>query len=225
MSKWLTYCAERKLLDCSFPVFYKLENYGSGPNFIESIYSSKSFLEEHEDCKSVLEVCCGPGYVGWYLYNKLKLDTIHFIDIHEPVLEDIKKTASYNKADFNFYLSDGFKSYNGPKVDLIISNTPFMPSEEEYSRYISDNNITDKNRIENDKRLYMDLDLKLHKNLLENFSEHLTDIGRIVFVQDKKSAIVDKLDQFNFEYSHRIYEEFKVKSRPHYNSYIVTYFK
>ncbi len=92
MSKWLTYCAERKLLDCSFPVFYKLENYGSGPNFIESIYSSKSFLEEHEDCKSVLEVCCGPGYVGWYLYNKLKLDTIHFIDIHEPVLEDIKKT-------------------------------------------------------------------------------------------------------------------------------------
>jgi len=225
MSKWLTYCAERKLLDCSFPVFYKLENYGSGPNFIESIYSSKSFLEEHEDCKSVLEVCCGPGYVGWYLYNKLKLDTIHFIDIHEPVLEDIKKTASYNKADFNFYLSDGFKDYNGPKVDLIISNTPFMPSEEEYSRYISDNNITDKNRIENDKRLYMDLDLKLHKNLLENFSDHLTDIGRIVFVQDKKSATVDKLDQFNFEYSHRIYEEFKVKSRPHYNSYIVTYFK
>jgi len=225
MSKWLTYCAERKLLDCSFPVYYKLENYGSGPNFIESIYSSKSFLEEHEDCKSVLEVCCGPGYVGWYLYNKLKLDTIHFIDIHEPVLEDIKKTASHNKADFNFYLSDGFKSYNGPKVDLIISNTPFMPSEEEYSRYISDNNITDKNRIENDKRLYMDLDLKLHKNLLENFSEHLTDIGRIVFVQDKKSATVDKLDQFNFEYSHRIYEEFKVKSRPHYNSYIVTYFK
>ena len=225
MSKWLSYCVDRKLLDCSFPVYYKLENYGSGPDFIESIYSSKSFLEQHKNCKSVMEVCCGPGFVGWYFYNKLKLDEIHLLDVHEPVLEDIKKTAKYNNANYKFYLSDGFKNYDGPKVDLIISNTPFMPSEKDYNRYISDNNIIDKKRIENDKRLYMDLDFQLHKNLLENFSKHLTDNGRIVFVQDKKSATVDKLDQFNFQYSKRIYQEFKVKSRPHYDSYIVTYFK
>lgn len=225
MGRWLTYCADSTLLDCRFPVYYKLENYGSGPNYIEGIYSSKSFLEQHKDCKSVLEVCSGPGFVGWYLYNKLKLDTIHFLDIHEPVLEDIKKTASYNNADYNFYLSDGFINYDGPKVDLIISNTPFMPTEEVYYKFIENNNITDIKRIKNDKRLYMDLELKLHKNLLENFNKHLTDNGRIVFVQDKNIASVDKLEQFNFNYSDRVYEEFKVKSRPHYDSYIVTYFK
>ena len=219
------YCVDKVLQGCNFPVYYKLENYGSGPDYIEAIYSSKSFLDTHKDCKSVMEVCCGPGFVGWYLYNKLNLDTIHLLDIHEPVLQDIKRTALANNADFNFYLSDGFNSYNGPKVDLIISNTPFMSTEERYYKYVEDNNITDISRIENDKRLYMDLDLKLHKNLLENFSKHLTDNGRIVFVQDKNIASVDKLDQFNFSFSKRIYEEFKVKTRPNYDSYIVTYFK
>jgi|TARA_R110001592_G_scaffold10354_5_gene53875 methylase of polypeptide subunit release factors len=225
MVRWLTYCADSTLLDCRFPVYYKLENYGGGPDFIEGIYSSKSFLEEHKDCKSVLEVCCGPGFVGWYLYNKFNLDTIHFLDIHKPVLEDIKKTASYNNADYNFYLSDGFENYDGPKVDLIIANSPFMPTEKEYSGFIFNNNITDKDRIENDKRLYLDKDLKLHKNLLENFNSHLTDNGRIVFLQDKKSTTRDTLEQFNFNYSSSNYQEFEVKSRPHYDSYIVTYFK
>jgi len=219
------YCLEKNLQDCNFPVYYKPENYGSGPDFIEGIYSSRSFLDTHKDCKSVLEVCCGPGFVGWFLYYKLKLDVIHLLDIHLPVLDDIKRTAIANNANYKFYHSDGFKSYNGPKVDLIISNTPFMPTEKEYYKYISDNKITDKKRIENDKRLYMDLGFKLHKNLLENFNNFLTDEGRIVFVQDKKIALVDKLDQFDFNYSKRIYEEFKVRSRPHYDSYIVTYFK
>lgn len=225
MDRWLTYCAESTLLDCRFPVYYKLENYGSGPNFIEGIYSSKSFLEEHKDCKSVLEVCSGPGFVGWYLYNKLKLDTIHFLDIHRPVLKDIKKTARFNNANYNFYLSDGFENYCGPEVDLIIANSPFMSTEEEYFKYIEENNITDKKRVENDKRLYLDKDFKLHKNLLENFNNHLTDNGRIVFLQDKKCVTKDTLEQFNFEYSSSKYQEFKVKSRPHYDSYIVTYFK
>ena len=45
---------------------------------IKYLFDTDDFLEEHKDCKSVLEVCSGPGFIGWFLYKKLKMDSVHF---------------------------------------------------------------------------------------------------------------------------------------------------
>lgn len=225
MDNWLKYCVDKRPLDCDFSVYYKLENDGGGPIFIKNIYSKKHFLDKHKDCKSLLEVCSGPGFVGWYLFRKLQMDEVHFLDIHEPVKEDLKMTADKNSTDLNFYLSDGFKNYNGPKVDLIVCNSPFMNTEKHYSDFALKMNISGDKRIKNDKRLYLDKGLELHKNLLENFNKFLTDKGRIVFLQDKQYASRERLEKFNFTYSESDYFEFKVPNKPNYDNYILTYFK
>lgn len=180
------YCADQQPLGCEFTVFYNPDHNGGGPVMIEHTFSKEDFLTEHSDCKSVLEVCSGPGFIGWYLYHKLKLDFVNFLDIHAPVEEDIHKTAEYNnipESSYNFFLSDGFKNYTGEKVDLIVMNPPFYYTQAQFNQHMRYLGIPE-HRREHDARITFDPDLKLHKNLIANFEQHLTDNGRIVFLED-----------------------------------------
>ena len=224
MINWLNYCVDRRPLDCGFSVYYRGEHNGGGPLFIKHIFSQKEFLEEHKDCNSVLEVCSGPGFIGWYLFYHLKMDQAYFLDIHKPVGDDIKMTAEMNNKKFNFYHSDGFKSYTGPKVDLIVMNPPFYFNQQQFSHHVKHKQLTDDNIIENDKRITLDLDFNLHSNLIDNFEKHLSDIGRIVFLEDRdfipREMIESKINpKHNFTY-----KDFSIKGDK-LDYYTLTYFK
>ena len=89
MIKLERYCIKKDLMGCSFYVYYNRNHIGGGPIFIDYIFSKREFLEEHKDCKSVLEVCSGPGFIGWYLYKTLNMDSAHFLDIHKHFSSNI----------------------------------------------------------------------------------------------------------------------------------------
>ena len=102
MDRTKVYCLDKGIQSCKFPVYYDPMHIGGGPLFIDKIFSKPRFLQRHKECKSVLEVCSGPGFIGWYLYNKLKMSSINFLDIHAPVEKDLIKTGKFNNIDFHF---------------------------------------------------------------------------------------------------------------------------
>lgn len=218
------YCIKKDIMGCSFYVYYKGNHHGGGPLFIEHIFGTDNFLEEHKGCKSVLEVCSGPGFIGWYLYKNLKIESAHFLDIHKPVKEDLRVTCEKNNEELNFYHSDGFKNYNGPKVDLIVMNPPFFYTEKQFENHKKYMKITDEEKIKTAKRIILDLDFKLHRNMIENFEKHLTDNGRIVFLGDRdfisKEMIESKVNpKLKFTY-----RDFSIKGDK-LDYYTLTYFK
>ena len=180
------YCLENDIQGCKFPVFHSLNHNGGGPLFVDHILSQPEFLEKHKDCKSVLEVCSGPGFMGWYLYKTLNMDSINFLDIHAPVEQDLIKTGEFNNVDFHFSCSDGFKNYTGPKVDLIVMNPPFYVTEESFTNHVKYFDLKTEAQINQAKRITYDEGGKLHDNLIDNFEKHLTPNGRIVFLEDKR---------------------------------------
>ena len=199
-------------MGCNFYVYYQVGHNGGGTLMIKYLFSKDDFLEEHKDCKSVLEVCSGPGFIGWYLYKTLNMDSVHFLDIHKPVEEDLRMTCEKNNEVLNFYHSDGFKNYDGPKVDLIVMNPPFFITEEQFEDHKKFMGITSKKRIETSRRIILDLDFKMHDNLIDNFEKHLTDNGRIVFLEDIR--FIPK-EMFLEKYSN------KTNIKPKYKEYYI----
>jgi len=213
---------------------------------IKYLFDTDDFLEEHKDCKSVLEVCSGPGFIGWFLYKKLKMDSVHFLDIHKPVEEDLRITCEKNNEELNFYHSDGFKNYDGPKVDLIVMNPPFFYSEEQFEHHKKFMGFTTEKRIETSRRIILDLDFEMHDNFIDNFEKHLTDNGRIVFLEDirfvPKEMFLEKYgDRTNIKPKYKEYyiapeyfnekgEMVRMKNAEHIpedvpNYYTLTYYK
>ena len=222
------YCLEKRLIDCDFEVYYSPEHIGGGPLFIDYVFGKDYFLKKHKDCKSVLEICSGPGFIGWYLYKYLNMESVHFLDIHEPVKDDLELTCNANNEKLNFYLSDGFKNYNGPKVDLIVMNPPFFYTEEQFNGLLENDNITNEKQILNSRRITLDLNFELHDNLISNFNQHLTDSGRIVFLEDS-SFIPRKMIESKIPYKGE-YKDYKVFFDKKYkldkpNFYTLTYYK
>lgn len=240
------YCVQKDTMGCNFYVYYKGEHNGGGPLMIKYLFDTDDFLEEHKDCKSVLEVCSGPGFIGWFLYKKLKMDSVHFLDIHKPVEEDLRITCEKNNEELNFYHSDGFKNYDGPKVDLIVMNPPFFYSEEQFQHHKKFMGFTTEKRIETSRRIILDLDFEMHDNFIDNFEKHLTDNGRIVFLEDirfvPKEMFLEKYgDRTNIKPKYKEYyiapeyfnekgEMVRMKNAEHIpedvpNYYTLTYYK
>ena len=222
------YCVQKNLIDCDFEVYFRGEHNGGGPVFIKNLFGTEYFLNKHKDCKSVLEVCSGPGFIGWYLYKHLNMNSVHFLDIHEPVKEDLKLTAEANNEELNFYHSDGFKNYDGPKVDLIVMNPPFFHTDKQFEQFLEHDKIKNEFSIRNSKRIAFDKDFKLHDNLINNYEKHLTDTGRIVFLAFidyvPREMIESKISYKGDYKEHYIFFDKKWKlDEP--NFYTLTYYK
>ena len=218
------YCLEKSPLDCTSPVFFYGWNNGGGPLFIEHIFSKPRFLLEHSDCKSCLEVCSGPGFIGFYLAKHLNLDFVNFLDINEEVEKLINKTLDFNKIKGKFFLSDGFNNYDGDKVDLIVMNPPFFTTEDEFLNHLEISGIDEKEGKERSRLITLDKDFKLHRNLIENSMDNLTDIGRIVFLEVKNNIPPNRiLGKYNGVLRYNI-NEFSIQSK-NTNYYTLTIYK
>lgn len=225
MKQWQRYCIGQNLMDCDFTLFYKQENDGCGALFWDAVYNHDDFLNTHKDCKSILEICSGPGFIGWGIAHALGIEEVHFGDIHEPVNIDLAKTAEFNNVDYNFHLSDGFKSYKGPKVDLIMVSPPFFTKIEQFEHFQEHySTLNTEEQVEHHKRRWLDLDMNLHINVLNNFSKYLNENGRCVILADKEYIDKDMLDAEAKNYNRSTYKEFNVKEKPHWHSYIRTYY-
>ena len=43
-----------------------------------------------------MEMCSGPGFMGFFLGMKYGVQDIHLVDIHPPCLESIQETNKHN---------------------------------------------------------------------------------------------------------------------------------
>jgi len=86
------------------------------------------WILEHE-FTSVLEIGTGSGCIPIAL-KKNKDAEITAIDVSESALCVAKENAKINEVEINFLLQDIFKTTTLPKVDVIISNPPYVLFEE-----------------------------------------------------------------------------------------------
>lgn len=146
-------------------------------------------LEIKED-QSVLEIGTGSGLVS--IYASLLTDNVTATDINYNALELAEKNFKLNNIDtIRLEFGDLFEPIKNEKFDVILFNTPYLP--------------TDSNDIINDDLNYA-FDGGLNgRNVIERFlneaPNHLNDNGIIQMIQSSLSdteKTLDTLDQLGF---------------------------
>jgi len=190
MQQYREYCVKKNVFDCELKVYYNPDHDGGGPLFIDYIFSKKEFLNNNKNVKSILELCSGPGFIGWYLFHQLEAETVSFSDLNQEVSEGIKLTNKRYNYDFKFHHSDGFNNYNGGKVDLIVCNPPFFDKEEQLKTFI------DWYQIKNEKLaryIALDKNYELHTRIIKEYDKYLNKGGKFVLVNDVRYNTPEKL--------------------------------
>jgi methylase of polypeptide subunit release factors len=206
MQQYKEYCAKKNVFDCEFKVYYNPDHDGGGPLFVDHIFSKKEFLKNNKNVKSILELCSGPGFIGWYLFHQLEAETVSFSDLNQQVSEGIKLTNKRYNYNFKFHHSDGFDNYDGGKVDLIVCNPPFFDKEEQLQAFVDWYQIEDEKLA---RYIALDKDFDLHKRIIQQYDKYLNEGGKFILINDKryndpkslvsfaKPDVKYKIDQFN----------------------------
>ncbi len=76
----------------------------------------------------ILDIGTGSGCIALALKSELPKSSVTGIDISEAALQTAKKNALKNELDVEFKLADilNWKDYSWPKLDVIVSNPPYV---------------------------------------------------------------------------------------------------
>lgn len=99
-----------------------------GPETVQLINESIDLIKKNGLCK-VLDLCSGSGTISTVVAKETGRE-VTAIEISEKALEVAKKNAALNNVKINFIKSDMFSALNDEKFDIIISNPPYVKSEE-----------------------------------------------------------------------------------------------
>ena len=106
-------------------------------------YNNKKDTPEFSKILSILDIGTGSGCIATALKINLTNSIVHAVDISEGALKVAKENALQHKADINFIEIDFLNETTWeklPKVDMIISNPPYIPIQE---KKILDKNVTE----------------------------------------------------------------------------------
>ena len=136
----------------------------------EVIKRSKDFINP-----TIIDVGTGSGAIAISLSKELNTH-IYASDISETALEVAKKNSINNNADITFYNGDMLKPYieNNIKVDIIVSNPPYIKEDEQIESIVYNN--------EPHLALYAkDNGLEFYESILKDASKILKDKYLIAF--------------------------------------------
>jgi len=196
-------------LGCALSISHQPQHNGGGPFFIENFLSQPGVLEKFNATDSVMEMCSGPGFMGFYLAEKLNLNNAYFLDINSQVKNSYIENRKRVKFKVSYSTSDCFKSYRGPKVDLIVLNPPHLVKEDDFldcAKNIPGWFPTDTPEKELQSRLILlDEDFKFHTEFCSKVYDKLTTKGQIAFLENEKyiphSRLKESLgDKFDYEF-------------------------
>lgn len=84
----------------------------------------------------ILDICTGTGCIGLTLKHEIENATITISDISENALEVAELNKKELKLDINIIQSDLFNNIKEKNFDIIISNPPYVMTEEELPKNV-----------------------------------------------------------------------------------------
>lgn len=155
-------------------VFYEKRFDGGGTTFGFNAITKSNIVDKIQDQGDVLEICSGPGFIGYTLLKYNKANRLVLSDINPEVRDGIETTNRFNNLKVEFIQSDCFDSMEGSnKFDTIVSNPPHFKTERPNGY-----------RSNEEKLISLDYDMQFHKKFFESAHRYLNPNGKIVLIEN-----------------------------------------
>ena len=138
----------------------------------------------------IIDLGCGSGVIGLTLEKKVSTNSVDLIDISKEALEVSTKNCELLNSKANLIESDFFSNID-KKYDVIISNPPYIKTEEEIEEIVKNN--------EPHLALYAGEDgLDCYKKILENIESHMKDKCLVAFEigSNQKEDIIEIINKY-----------------------------
>ena len=145
----------------------------------------------NKDKIKILDLGCGSGAIGLTLKSILKDSEVTLVDISKEALEVAKLNANNLNLDVTFIESDWFSNVGLDKYDIIVSNPPYIRTDEEIEEIVKNN--------EPSLALYGGIDgLDCYRKILANIKPYLNDKFLIAFEigESQKEEIYDIVEKY-----------------------------
>ena len=145
----------------------------------------------NKDKIKILDLGCGSGEIGLTLKSILKDSEVTLTDISKDALEVAKLNANNLNLDVTFIESDWFSNIKLEKYDIIVSNPPYIRTDEEIEEIVKNN--------EPSLALYGGVDgLDCYRKILANIKPYLNNKFLIAFEigESKKEEIYDIVNKY-----------------------------
>lgn len=145
----------------------------------------------NKDKIKILDLGCGSGAIGLTLKSILKDSEVTLTDISKDALEVAKLNANNLNLDVTFIESDWFSNVKLEKYDIIVSNPPYIRTEEKIEEIVKNN--------EPSLALYGGVDgLDCYRKILANIKPYLNNKFLIAFEigESQKEEIYDIVNKY-----------------------------
>ena len=145
----------------------------------------------NKDKIKILDLGCGSGAIGLTLKSILKDSEVTLTDISKDALEVAKLNANNLNLDVTFIESDWFSNVKLEKYDIIVSNPPYIRTDEEIEEIVKNN--------EPSLALYGGIDgLDCYRKILANIKPYLNNKFLIAFEigESQKEEIYDIVNKY-----------------------------
>ena len=145
----------------------------------------------NKDKIKILDLGCGSGAIGLTLKSILKDSEVTLTDISKEALEVAKLNANNLNLDVTFIESDWLSNIKLEKYDIIVSNPPYIRTDEEIEEIVKNN--------EPSLALYGGVDgLDCYRKILANIKPYLNNKFLIAFEigESQKEEIYDIVNKY-----------------------------
>ena len=141
----------------------------------ELVENIKDYLEKKNITNpKILDLGCGSGVIGLTLKYFFKDADVTLVDISDEALETAKDNAKSLGLDVNFIKGDWLKNIPLDKYDVIVSNPPYIKTDEEIEEIVKNN--------EPHLALYAGEDgLDCYQKILSEIKDHLEEEYLVAF--------------------------------------------
>lgn len=145
----------------------------------------------NKDKIKILDLGCGSGAIGLTLKSILKDSEVTLTDISKDALEVAKLNANNLNLDVTFIESDWLSNVELDKYDIVVSNPPYIRTDEEIEEIVKNN--------EPSLALYGGVDgLDCYRKILANIKPYLNNKFLIAFEigESQKEEIYDIVNKY-----------------------------
>ena len=160
-------------------------------------YTAKYAKELFTEPVDIIDLGCGSGVIGLSLSKKISTKSVDLVDISQDAIEVAKENAKRLEIDATFIHSDMWKNID-KKYDIIISNPPYIKTNEEIEEIVKNN--------EPSIALYAGEDgLDCYRKIIKGINDHSKERCLIALeigyeqANDIKKLIEEELDNVRVE--------------------------